>query len=97
MSSSLSLRQAELFYYLLTPLRMKEIAYLMKCSFKTTDTFARTIYKKKNVENRFELIIQFYQEILNQHGISEKSDASLLKLKEIKVLTRANHRDTLER
>jgi len=39
---------------------MKEIARVMKIHQSTLDTYAKSIYRKLEVENRFDLLIRYY-------------------------------------
>lgn len=72
----LSPRETESLGWLLQDLRMKEIANRMGCSFKTLDTFAVSVYRKKGVSSRIGLIIQFYQQQLGEipaHSVENKA------------------------
>lgn len=62
----LSPRETELYGWLLQDMRMKEIANQMGCSPKTVDTFAASVYRKKNVGGRISLIIQFYEQRIGE-------------------------------
>ena len=39
---------------------MKEISNIMKLDVRTIDSYASHIYKKLEVENRFDLLIRYY-------------------------------------
>jgi DNA-binding CsgD family transcriptional regulator len=56
----LSPQEKKLFFLLLSKERMKEIGQIMKLDPRTVDTYATSIYRKLEVENRFDLIIKYY-------------------------------------
>jgi DNA-binding CsgD family transcriptional regulator len=56
----LSPQEKKLFFYLITSTRAKEIARVMKIHQSTLDTYAKSIYKKLECENRYDLLIRYY-------------------------------------
>ena len=69
---NLTSQEKKLFFLLLTKSRMKEISNIMKLDVRTIDSYASHIYKKLEVENRFDLLIRYHSK--------EKSLADTMKL-----------------